>query len=296
MAKLAFLGTGLMGSGMAGRLLDAGHEMRIYNRTVKKTIPLIKAGATLAMTPCEAAQGADAVLSMVADNEASEDVWLGANGALSATLAADAVCVECSTLSHDWVATLSKAVRAEGHIYIDSPVTGYPHMAAAGEITLFVGADKNDLATAQPLLEPLCKEIIHFGDVGTGTAYKLIVNLIGAVQIAAAAEGMAIAERAGLNRTTVAGALSKGAAASPQVIRNVERMARGEHETNISFSGRLRLKDASYGLALAKAVGQQADIGQVAADTFSRQIEQGFGELSESKVIDVIARLEKENP
>ena len=73
-------------------------------------------------------------------------------------------------------------------------------------------------------------------------------------------------------------------------------MARREHETNISFSGRLRLKDASYGLALAKAVGQQAEIGRVAADTFSRQIEQGFGELSESKVIDVIARLEKEYP
>jgi len=186
MAKIAFLGTGLMGIGMAGRLLDAGHDLKVYNRTAEKTRPLVERGAILAVTPREAAEGADAVFAMVADDGASEDVWLGADGVLTAELAPGAICVECSTLSHDWVMSLAGRIQAEGYAYIDCPVTGYPHMAADGTMTLFAGAADNDLAAARPYLEPLSKEILHFGGVGTGTAYKLMVNLMGAVQIAAA--------------------------------------------------------------------------------------------------------------
>jgi len=288
MAAVAFLGTGNMGVGMAGRLIAAGHQLRVYNRTAARAGALAKAGARVCRTPREAAEGADAVFAMVGDDEASAAVWLGADGALAAANRRGALAVECSTLSHDWVLELAAKARAQGWRYVDCPVTGIPVNAAAGELTLLIGADAADLAAARPLLQPLAKEIIHFGPVGAGTAYKLMVNLMGAVQIAAVAEGLLIAEKAGLDADKVAYALARGAAASPQVVRNVGRMTTGDHDRNITFSGRLRLKDVLYGLRLADKVGQATPFGRAARDVFQRLLDQGLDELNESKVIDVL--------
>ena len=291
MTRIAFLGTGMMGVGMAGQLIASGHNLRVFNRTVEKTRPLIEQGAYLAMTPREAANGADIVFAMVGDDEASEHVWMGAlDGALAADLEPGAIVVECSTLSHDWVMELSTAVQAAGHSYIDCPVTGYPQMAANGELTLFVGADDVDLEKARRFLDPLCKEIIHFGPIGSGTAYKLTVNLMGSVQNAGAAEGLLIAEKAGLDWNTVGYALSKGAAASPQVIWNSERMIAGDHEENVVFSGRWRLKDTLYGLRLAEKVGHDARFGKVAGNIYRMLVESGFGDENETKVVDVLRK------
>ena len=291
MATIAFLGTGVMGVGMAGSLMRAGHDLRVYNRTAEKALPLVRAGATIELTPRATANGADAIFAMVADDEASEDVWLGHDGALAADLAPGTICVECSTLSHAWVQQLEKAVRADGHAYIDCPVTGYPHMAEAGELTLLVGADDVELERARPYLDTLSTGIIHFGGVGTGTAYKLMINLMGAVQIAATAEGLAIAEKAGLDRDTVVDAICKGAAASPQVVRNAGLMAAGNFDKDVTFTGALRLKDVRYAMAFAEAMNMNPPFGSVAADAFSTQVEQGWGALSESKIVDVLAKL-----
>ncbi len=288
MAEIAFIGTGLMGQGMAGRLLSAGHSLRVYNRTSAKTDTLVAAGAVRAGSPAEAAEGADAVFAMLADDDASREVWLEPDGVLAGGPKADAICIECSTLSKAWVDELAKAVIATGRGYIDCPVTGYPHMAADGTMTLFVGADPEVLVRARPLLEPLCKEIMHFGQIGAGTAYKLTVNLMGAVQIAAAAEGLAMAERAGLDIAQVADAICKGAASSPQVIRNVKLMLAANFDKDVTFTGKLRLKDTLYGTALAKSVGAEIAFGEVAEGMFRRLVADGLGELSESKVIDVV--------
>jgi 3-hydroxyisobutyrate dehydrogenase len=147
---------------------------------------------------------------MVGDDEASKAVWLGDTGALAAETAENAMTVECSTLSHDWVLELAATAGQKGLRYIDCPVTGIPVKAAAGDLTLLVGAEAGDMETARPLLQPFSSEIIHFGPVGAGTAYKLMVNLMGAVQIAGAAEGMLIAEKAGLDPGQVADALPRG--------------------------------------------------------------------------------------
>jgi len=288
MTKIAFLGTGLMGTGMGGRLVQAGHEVTVYNRTVEKTAVLVAAGARAVATPAAAVAGADVVFAMVGDDAASKAVWLGADGVFNGDLADGAICVECSTLSHDWVLELSQAAAAKSHIYIDSPVTGYPHMAASGDLTLFIGATDDDLEAARPYLLPLCREIIHFGEVGAGTAYKLMVNLMGAVQIAAAAEGLLIAEKAGLDRKLVTEAIGKGAAASPQVIRNSKLMADDHHDRDIVFPASLRLKDTLYGLALADKVGQTAVFGEVAGRAIQKLVDQGDGDLNESKVIDAL--------
>ena len=229
MSRIAFIGLGRMGTGMCGRLLEAGHDVTVSNRTPDKAAPLLASGAHWAATPREAAEDADAAFVMVSDDAASRSVWLGPEGVLTARLRPDGLAVECSTLSYDWVRELAAEVRSRGLRYVDAPVTGLPEAAASGRLTLLLGADPVDLAAAEPLLAPLSEQRLHFGDVGAGTAYKLIVNLIGAIQIASVAEGMALAERAGLDLDQVASAIASGQAASPQVVRNSRRMADEDH-------------------------------------------------------------------
>jgi 3-hydroxyisobutyrate dehydrogenase len=288
MARIAFIGLGKMGLGMAGRLLAAGYQLNVYNRTPAKAAPLIGQGARLCASPAAACEEAEAVISMVADDAASREVWLGDDGVLAGSARARGVfAIECSTLSHDWVAELALAVRSGGLRYIDAPVTGLPDTAAAGELTLLVGADAADLEGARAILGAFSQRVIHFGAVGTGTAYKLIINMLGAVQIASAAESMALAERAGLDLEVVAQAIATGQAASPQVVRNTRRMIEGDRNRNITFTPRLRLKDVDYALRLARKLDLGAPFGGLAAQAFRQLCDGGHAEENESNVIKI---------
>jgi len=287
MATVAMVGLGKMGLGMAARLLEAGHPLRVYNRTAGRAASLVGRGASLFDTPRAACEGADAVVSMVADDAASQAVWAGADGILSARLAPGAFAIECSTLSHAWVMQLAMRCQARGLRYIDSPVTGLPDQAAAGALTLLVGASASDLAAARGILDALSRRIIRFGPIGAGTAYKLIVNMVGAVQIASAAEGLAIAERAGLDMTAVADAFATSQAASPQVVRNTQRMVAADHDEHVVFTGALRLKDVEYGVRFARETGVGSPFGALAEHTYRRLCELGHAQANESKVIEV---------
>ena len=290
MTRIAFIGLGNMGLGMAQRLLGAGHDLRVYNRTRSKAAPLQGAGASLCETPREACDGANAVIAMTADDASSRSVWLGPSGVLAGDLAPRAFAIECSTLSYDWVLELASAAQARDLRYIDAPVTGLPEHAASGTLTLLVGADPTHLETATPLLGAISKRILRFGGVGTGTAYKLIINMIGAVQIASLAEGVAIAERAGLDLEVVAEAIATGQAASPQVVRNSRRMVNNDHEHNVVFTPTLRLKDVEYALQFARTLGIGSPFGELAANQLRKLCALGHTRVNESKIIEV-ARL-----
>jgi 3-hydroxyisobutyrate dehydrogenase len=287
MARVAVVGLGKMGLGMAARLLAGGHELRVYNRTAGRAEALVRQGARLSATPREACEGVDAVISMVADDHASQAVWLERDGILAANPRNNAFAIECSTLSHDWVMQLATRATALGLRYIDAPVTGLPEAAAAGSLTLLVGANEDDLSAVRSLLGAFSERIIRFGPIGAGTAYKLIINMIGAVQIASVAEGLALAERAGLNISAVADAIATSQAASPQVVRNIRRMAADDHEQNIVFTSALRLKDVEYGLRLARATGIGSPFGELAGRIYRRLCELGHDRTNESKVIEV---------
>ncbi len=287
MANLAFVGLGNMGLGMARRLLAAGNRLSVYNRSAWKAESIAREGARVCTTPREACGDVDAVFAMTADDRSSRAVWLGPEGILAAKLAGGTLAIECSTLSYDWVLELSATARARGLRYLDAPVTGLPEAAASGALTLLVGADARDLDAARPLLAPIANRILDFGQVGSGTVYKLVVNLIGAVQIASAAEGMAIAERAGLNLSEVADAIATGQAASPQVVRNARRMADGDHDRNIVFTPALRLKDVEYAIALARKVGIGSPFGSLAQSLLKRLCDLGAAQVNESRIIDV---------
>ena len=287
MARIAFVGLGVMGHGMAARLLAAGHDLAVYNRTPGRAAELVDAGARLVATPRQAAAGAAAVFTIVSDEEASRAVWQGPAGLLAADLAPGAFAVECSTLSHGWVLELARVAQDRGLRYLDCPVTGLPDAAAAGRLTLLIRAADADLDAAEPLLLPLSVDRLHFGPIGAGTAYKLITNLMGAVQIAAAAEGLALAERAGLDLDQVARAVASGQAASPQVVRNSRRMVDGGHDRDIVFSGRLRHKHADYGVRLADSLGVSAPLGRATLGGLDRLLSLGLGDQNESAIIEV---------
>jgi 3-hydroxyisobutyrate dehydrogenase len=293
MKKVAFIGLGRMGHGMAGRYLDNGFEVAVWNRSKAKAEDLIARGARWASSPADAADGADAVVTMVADDEASRAVWLGKDGAASRAKTG-ALAIECSTVSYQHALDQARELRARGLIYIDSPVTGLPDAAAAGKLTLLVGAEPADLEQARSYLAPLSATIRHFGAVGTGTVYKLINNLMGAIQIAGIAEGLAIAEQAGLDMKLVLEAVETGVAASPQVIRHSRRMA-ARNFSGATFTAALRHKDAAYAVALAESLLSDVPVmGRAAVEAYARAKAYAPDD-DEGKMIEIVSRLKADS-
>ncbi|MBR1275083.1 NAD(P)-dependent oxidoreductase [Bradyrhizobium sp. AUGA SZCCT0283] len=288
MTKVAFIGLGRMGHGMAGRYLDAGFSVAVWNRSKAKAEGLIARGARWASSPADAADGADAVVTMVADDVAARVVWLGKDGA-AATMKAGSLAIECSTVSHQHTLDMARELRGRGLIYIDCPVTGLPQAAATGKLTLLVGAEAVDLDRAKPYLAPIGDVIRHFGAVGTGTVFKLINNLMGAVQIASLAEGVAMAEQAGLDMNLVAEALATGAVASPQVIRHSKRMVARDF-SGASFTAALRHKDAAYAVKLADSLLANAPLlGHAAIEAYTRAKAE-MPDDDEGRMIEIVSR------
>ena len=288
MPRVAFIGLGRMGQGMAGRYLDAGFTVAVWNRSKAKAEDLIARGARWAASPADAADGAEAIVTMVADDEASRAVWLGKDGA-AAAMKPGSLAIECSTVSHQHTLDMARELRARGLIYIDCPVTGLPQAAAAGKLTLLVGADAVDLNRAKPYLAPIGDVIRHFGAVGTGTVFKLINNLMGAVQIASLAEGIAMAEQAGLDMNLVAEALATGAVASPQVIRHSKRMVARDF-SGASFTAALRHKDAAYAVKLAETLLATTPlVGHAAVEAYARAKAE-MPDDDEGRMIEIISR------
>jgi 3-hydroxyisobutyrate dehydrogenase-like beta-hydroxyacid dehydrogenase len=279
---------------MAGRYLDAGFSLAVWNRSKAKAEDLIARGARWATSPADAADGADAIVTMVADDAASRAVWLGKDGA-ARSAKAGTLAIECSTVSYGHALDLARELRGRGLIYIDSPVNGLPDAAAAGKLTLLVGAEPADLESARPYLAPLSTTIRHFGAVGSGTVYKLINNLMGAIQIAGLAEGLAIAEQAGLDMKLVLETLETGVAASPQVIRHSKRMV-ARNFGGAAFAAALRHKDAVYAVALAESLLSSAPLmGRAAVQAYDRAKAYAPDD-DEGKMIEVISRPKDSTP
>src|SRR5215813_582628 len=197
--RIALLGVGTMGRGMAANLLKAGFPLTLYNRTRTKAEPLVAQGATIASTPAEAAKGSDVVISILADDNASRAAWLERDGALAA-MSPGSIVIECGTLSPGWIAELEKETKSHGLGLVEAPVTGSRPQAEAGQLTFLCGSNESTLEKVRPVLEPMSKAILHFGPVGSGSQVKLINNFLCGVQVAAFAEAVAWVERTNLNR------------------------------------------------------------------------------------------------
>ena len=272
MTRVALIGTGGMGTGIATSLLKAGYDLTVCNRTSAKTQPLVDLGAAATATPREAAQDVDFVISVVGDDRDSREVWLGADGVVAGRPATGAIAVECTTLSLAWVTKLAERLATAGLGFIDCPVTGGRQGAAQGMLTLLVGADHPVLARARPLLGAFSSQILHFGRPGAGTAYKLAANLMVGVQTVALAEALLLAEKQGLDPAQVVEALTASAAASPVVKAYAGRMAAGEHAQVVAFSARWMGKDLRYALQMATDLGLLTPTLAAASRVFERAL------------------------
>jgi 3-hydroxyisobutyrate dehydrogenase len=285
--RIAFLGLGLMGGGMARRLLGAGFAVTVFNRTPARAEPLAAAGARVAGSPREAAAGAEVVFSMVADDAASRAMWLGPDGAIAGA-ARGAVLVECSTLTVAWVQELAQAAAAAGVECIDAPVTGSKNQAAAGELNFLTGGNAAALETIRPALNAMGRSVTHLGPTGSGALLKLINNFLAGVHVAATAEAVAWIERTELDRAQAIAFLSDSAVGSPVTKTVAARMCAPDFTPN--FFLRLMAKDLGYASGEAAKAGQQLTSAAMARDVFQRAIAAGHGDKDMSAVVEPLRR------
>jgi 3-hydroxyisobutyrate dehydrogenase len=282
-SPIAFLGLGIMGSGMTRRLLGAGFPVTVYNRNRDKAAPLAAAGARVAASPREAATGAEVVIAMVADDAASRGLWLGEQGALAGA-ARGAVLVESSTLTVGWVKELAAAAAAGGHEFLDAPVTGSKMQAAAGELNFLVGGAADALEKIRPVLVPMSRSIVHLGPTGSGALIKLINNFVCGVQVASLAEALAMIEQGGLERTKALEILTQGAPGSPLFKTIATRMTTPDFTPN--FLLRLMAKDLTYAVKEGAELSLPITTAAAALQVFQKAIAAGQGDQDMSAVVE----------
>jgi 3-hydroxyisobutyrate dehydrogenase len=275
MQRIALLGVGTMGAGMAANWLKKGFPLTIWNRTLARAEPFVAQGATIAATPREAAEDADIVAAMVADDGASRGVWLGASGALESAKRG-AIAIESSTLTPDWVRELADEAEERGCRFLDAPVGGSRSAAAAGQLTFFVGGDAETLEAARPALEAVALSVNHVGGTGAGATWKLINNMLIATQTAGLAEALAFARKSGFAPDQISTLISASSAASPIVRGKLPRMIESRFD-DTEFALYLMHKDTRYAIALAGTLGVPRDMIVAAEAAFARAEAKGLG-------------------
>lgn len=256
--RVAVVGAGRMGAAMVGTLRRAGVEVVVCNRTRSKAEVAAQAsGAEVAATPREAAAAARVVLSSLADDAAVGAVYAGRDGVV-AGLQRGAVVCETSTIDPGTVRRLQPLVQARGAFLLDTPVSGSVSTVEAGQLTIMAGGDPKVLDRVRPVLDPLAKQVFHVGELGSGAVMKLVVNSVLHGLNLALAEGLVLAERAGVERATAYEVFTASAVAAPFVHYKREAF---EHPGRppVAFSLDLVAKDLELILALADRAGAAMD-------------------------------------
>ena len=281
--RIAFLGLGIMGGGMAQNLLAKGFPLTVFNRNAEKAKAFAAAGAHAAASPREAAASADLIISMVADDTASRSMWLGENGALTAARPGT-ICIECSTVTVNWVRELAAAAAQNKCEFLDAPVTGSKVQAAAGELNFLVGGDSSTLEKARPVLAAMSKAAVHLGPAGSGAMLKLVNNFVCGVQVASLAEALAMIERTGLDRARALEVLASGAPGSPLFKAVSVRMTTPDFTPN--FPLRLMAKDLGYAIKEGGKLSVELVTATAALEEFQRAIAAGHGEKDIAAVVE----------
>lgn len=273
--KVAVLGVGRMGAPMAGHLVDAGHEVRVFDISAGAVAPLVERGAIAAASPAEAAQDADAVCVVVFDDAQAIEVISGPGGVLS-TLASGSVVAVHTTVAIDTIKTLADLGAQQGVAIVDAGISGGEEGSQAGTLLTMVGGSEEAIERVRPFLMTFSKDVIHAGGVGAGMALKLSRNATGYVMMAAVHEAMTLAASAGVDlallRRTIdetgvfAQALSPFALGGPGVLPD------DAHESFRSLLEHVRSlgeKDLDQALDLALHIGADLPVTERARETFA---------------------------
>jgi 3-hydroxyisobutyrate dehydrogenase-like beta-hydroxyacid dehydrogenase len=250
--RIGVIGLGIMGAPMARNLLRAGHAVTVHSRTRARVDLLVAAGATAAETPAAVAARVEAVVTMLPDTPDVEAVIAGADGVLAGA-APGLLAIDMSTIAPDAARALAARAEAAGVDLLDAPVSGGEQGAIAGTLSIMVGGKLAAVARAAPVFAALGRKVTHMGGPGQGQMTKLVNQVVGATTLAAVAEGVLLAARAGLAPAAVVEALSGGAASSWMLTEQAPRMQRGDFAPG--FMVRLQQKDLRLALAAAARLG-----------------------------------------
>jgi 3-hydroxyisobutyrate dehydrogenase-like beta-hydroxyacid dehydrogenase len=263
--RVGFAGLGAMGAGIAQRLLEAGHELVGWNRTKEKAEPLMEAGMRWADSPRELAETVDVLFTMLTNTAAIEAIAEGKDGVLSG-LGEGKIWADISTIAPDASVELGKRVRATGASFLDCPVSGSPATLAAGELSVMVGGDRAAFEHISGVLLAIGPKVTYIGPNGHAILTKVAINLALVVSVTALAEGVALAEKAGVDRSAAVDAVLKSVIASPVVGYRAPLLV---YDTAVFADVELQQKDLVLAEELARRLGTAVPAAAAASEMLS---------------------------
>ena len=286
MAKVAFVGLGVMGFPMAGHLVKAGHQVSVWNRTAAKAVAWgAKHAGRVAVTPADAARGADFVMICVGNDDDLRSVVYGDQGVL-AGCQAGAIVVDHTTASADVAREIFAAAAKQGVAVLDAPVSGGQAGAENGQLTVMVGGDEAPYARAEPVIRAYAKMVKLLGPCGSGQLAKMVNQICIAGVVQGLAEALAFAKATGLDGAAVVEVISKGAAQSWQMENRHKTMLEGKFD--FGFAVDWMRKDLAICLAEARRVGTPLPMTAL-VDQFYSEVQRMGGKRWDTS--SLIARL-----
>ncbi|MFB8303422.1 NAD(P)-dependent oxidoreductase [Kitasatospora purpeofusca] len=281
--RIGVIGLGVMGGGMASRLLDQGHRIVVHNRTPERAAPFAARGAVVAATPAELAAQVDVVLLSLASEAAVEEQLFGAGGVLE-TLPAHGIVMDTSTVSPDFARSVAERVAGRGRSAVDACIIGNGQHAKDGELRFMVGGSAETFERLSAVLEPLAKEIRHLGPSGLGATAKVMLNVLMGVEMQVLAESVTLAQRAGIDRELALSMISESGFSSPVMKYKagvMRRRAYGEPQFRLD----LMRKDLRLATAEAGRLGVATPVCDATHETLVAAAEAGLGELDCAAVL-----------
>jgi 3-hydroxyisobutyrate dehydrogenase-like beta-hydroxyacid dehydrogenase len=287
--KIAFIGLGNMGSGIAANLIRAGFDVTLYNRTRQKLAPLLAAGGRAAPTVAEACASADILVTMLADDSAEEAVSLGSDGAI-AHLRQDALHISHSTIGAAMARRLAEEHEKAGQHYLSAPVFGRPDVAAAAKLSILTGGKAELVERARPLFDAIGQKVFPMGDKPeSANIAKLGGNMLIATVIESLGEVLALAGKAGIDRANYLEMLTSTIFTAP-VYKIYGDLIVGNKFEPAGLAAPLGLKDIKMALAAADELRVPLPIGSLLRDRLTALLAMGADELDWSAMARLAAR------
>jgi 3-hydroxyisobutyrate dehydrogenase-like beta-hydroxyacid dehydrogenase len=288
MADLGYVGLGVMGGGVARRLLDAGHTVTVWNRTREKAAPLLDAGAQWADSPREVTERSDVVFTMVTNTAAVRAVFDGNDGIL-AGLGPGKVYIDMSTASPSNTRALAEQVAERGAQMLDAPVSGSVITLEQGKLTVMVGGDSETFERVKPILEAIGPRVFHLGGNGAAVTMKIAINLSLAVQMLAFSEGVLLAEKSGISRERAVEVMLASVIASPMVVYRGPFVL--EQPDEAWFDCHMMQKDMDLALELGHELEVPLPTTSVTNELLTAANGMGIGDKDFAALFDVLAAM-----
>jgi len=290
MAKIAFIGLGHMGGGMAPNLAKAGHEVRAFDLVPEAVQHAADAGCSAAASAGDAVKDADVVITML---PASKHVRAVYHDDVAPNAKPGTLLIDCSTIDVTSAREVGEGLGKLGFDFLDAPVSGGIAAAASGSLTLMVGGSDAQFERARPFLEPMAKAVIHAGELGAGQAAKICNNMILGATMAATCEAFVLAKKLGLDLQTFFDISSKASGQSWSMtsyapVPGVGPDTPADHDYEGGFAAALMLKDLKLAADAARSVGAYTPMGGEAEELYQRFVDRGGGSKDFSGLIKMI--------